>query len=298
MLHNQDDQSDLEGRMAALIQIFREEGQSNLAKLLEAAAYARFRRAGYNRKGSIDPLALPVELRAIIDDLKEERFPSQFIDALDRGGWIMEEGGLPQFEDTPDPCVCRLCGRIYLGDPPERCPQCGSHRWGFRRFLGTYNSDTPDPFETLKILRKMPDLLEDILEGIPEVTIDQRPEEGEWSVYQAVTHLHDAQKLLGHRLELMLENDNPNLVAEMVHEQADRVQEAAPTLRDLMESYKETRRQIVERLETIPLKEWWRPGWHTEFGQVNILHQAGYFASHEVFHLPQIVRASHLQAGY
>lgn len=45
---------------------------------------------------------------------------------------------------------------------------------------------------------------------------------------------------------------------------------------------------LATRLESIPLRDWWRIGQHEEFGTVTLRQQVSYFASHEITHLPQI----------
>jgi hypothetical protein len=46
-------------------------------------------------------------------------------------------------------------------------------------------------------------------------------------------------------------------------------------------------------LEDIPLEDWWRRGWHEEFGELRLFQQVSYFACHELTHLPQLERLVH-----
>lgn len=63
-----------------------------------------------------------------------------------------------------------------------------------------------------------------------------------------------------------------------------------PSTREIFEAYLSTRREVIAKLETIPLADWWRTGQHEEFGIVSIKQQASYFAAHELTHLPPIER--------
>lgn len=50
-----------------------------------------------------------------------------------------------------------------------------------------------------------------------------------------------------------------------------------------------SRNETVEILENIPLRQWRRPAFQEEFGEVNLREQVSYFAAHELTHIRQIV---------
>jgi hypothetical protein len=100
--------------------------------------------------------------------------------------------------------------------------------------------------------------------------------------------MRDAQGVLSARVNLMLDQDNPPLTSLAVSAWATSEEEHPPTARRIFEDYRASREALVARLDTLPLKDWWRTGQHQEFGPVTILQQASYFAAHERTHLPQI----------
>ena len=65
-------------------------------------------------------------------------------------------------------------------------------------------------------------------------------------------------------------------------------QERPPTTEEIFKTYYDSRQKVLTKLESLPLRNWWRTGEHEEFGPLTIKQQASYFASHEVTHFPQI----------
>ena len=58
--------------------------------------------------------------------------------------------------------------------------------------------------------------------------------------------------------------------------------------RDQLTKFLNDRSRTVAHLEALPLKDLWRTGRHSEFGQMTILRQVAYLAYHEQTHLPEI----------
>ena len=48
---------------------------------------------------------------------------------------------------------------------------------------------------------------------------------------------------------------------------------------------------VVVATSNVAPEDWWRTGWHEEFGAVTVLQQASYFAKHDHAHLTQIEAA-------
>jgi len=75
------------------------------------------------------------------------------------------------------------------------------------------------------------------------------------------------------------------------------MQQTAHSTREIFETYQASRRDMLAKLEQLPLADWWRTGRHEEFGVVSIKQQVSYFASHEITHLPQIERLVKLRTS-
>ncbi len=78
--------------------------------------------------------------------------------------------------------------------------------------------------------------------------------------------------------------------SKAVFEWASQAGQAAASPAEIFESYRASRAQVLERLESLPLQDWWRRGRHEEFGELRLYQQVSYFACHELTHLPQIAR--------
>jgi len=131
------------------------------------------------------------------------------LEALTRGAAAMAEGRLPLIDETPHAYVCRTCGHLVLNEPEVRCPTCGARPTTFKRFLPVYWLDALDPIAALERLRQTPVDVVALLDGLSDDAMSQRPEDGGWAIRNIVSHLRDAQGVLGFRLNLFLENEHP-----------------------------------------------------------------------------------------
>jgi hypothetical protein len=210
--------------------------------------------------------------------------------AFRAGASALTSGRVPLIEQTPHPYVCRTCGRLALINAPQKCPTCGA--WGetFQWFPPVYWLEAFDPAEALEQLRKTPLEVAALIEGLGEEAMTRPAPDGGWAIRNVISHLRDAQGVLDFRIDLFLKEENPVLEMKQVWTWAKHESERPPSTREIFETYLSTRREVIAKLETIPLADWWRMGRHEEFGIVSIKQQVSYFASHELTHLPQIER--------
>ncbi|MBL8163163.1 MAG: hypothetical protein JNJ61_14345, partial [Anaerolineae bacterium] len=144
----------LEGieQMLALAGRLEAEGQVNLSKLLEAAVYARLRRAARQFRPPITAAAMQAEFDSVIGTLKRDNLNPHLIAVLEMGRQMLARQRVPLIQDAPDVFVCRACGSAALGRAPDRCPDCGAWSGGFRKFVGTFNGDNVEPLNPLEVL--------------------------------------------------------------------------------------------------------------------------------------------------
>lgn len=281
-------QSELSIHLLALALRLEGEGQYNLAKLARAAVDAIHRKAAYQQDIPTDRQALSAELRQAAKELSHYSVSSELVAALEKGTEIMAGGQLPLIEDTPHPYVCRTCGYLTMQPPEEKCPTCGAWPGSFQRFLPVYWLDALEPFDALARLRQTPEEVEQLIEGLTEGELEQKPADGGWAVRNALSHLLDAQGLFNFRVELFINEDHPSLEAKAVFTWATNEDSRMPTAQEIYDVYKASRAETIQKLEALPLKRWWNTGEHEEFGTVTLRQQVSYFASHEITHLPQI----------
>jgi uncharacterized damage-inducible protein DinB/predicted Zn-ribbon and HTH transcriptional regulator len=264
------------------------EGQYNIAKLVRAAADSIARRAAYRLKLPSDAAELADEVEQAVAVLSTLGVGADLVSALERGGAAMAESRLPLINEIPHPYVCRTCGHTVLGEPPSKCPTCGAWAATFQQFLPIYWLNDLEPFAALERLRRTPVEVAALVDGLSEDSLTQRPEGGGWAIRQVISHLRDAQGVLSARLNLMLEEEDPRLVSQAVFEWATREETRPPTTQEIFETYRASRQETVARLESVPLRDWWRSGQHEEFGPVTLRQQVSYFAAHECTHFRQI----------
>lgn len=273
------------------------EGQYNLAKLARAAAEALTRQAAFKIALPSEKDKLAGEVEQAIDALSRLGVNEEVLAALKRGAAAMAAGRLPLINETPHAYVCRTCGHIVLNAPAEKCPTCGAWPTTFKQFLPVYWLDALDPFAVLERLRQTPLEVAALLEGLPEEALSQPPADGGWAIRNIISHLRDAQGVLSFRLDLLLEQENPLLESKAVFAWATQEEERPPTTQEIFATYRASRQETIARLESLPLRDWWRTGQHQEFGPVTFRQQVSYFASHEMTHLPQIEVLRHQWVG-
>jgi hypothetical protein len=289
MMKNQIDLLEGIPHLLALAGRFEAEGQVNLSKLLEAAVYACLRRAARQSQPEITAANMHIEFDAALDLLKRDDLNPQLLATLELGRSMLADERVPLIQDAPDVFVCRTCGSAALGRAPERCHGCGAWPGGFRKFIGTFNGDNTEPLNPLDVvtlLARNAAALKMLVEGLSQEEMNRRPAEQAWAIHHHVAHFRDAQETLETRVNLMLTQDNPELVVIALYDMA--TQGRVSSTPDLLADYLDRRARLVAQLEDMSLKDFWRPGWHQEFGGITILRQLAYMANHEQSHFPDI----------
>ena len=279
-------------QLLALADRLEGEGQLNNAKLLRAAVDSLLTRLARQQDFLTDKQGLLAETDRAIQTLSELDLEPVLMDALHRARAALAEGRLPHFDEIPDPFVCRTCGYIALGEAVI-CPVCGAQPVTFNHIRPVFWLEAFDPFSALEHLHSTPEKVASLLAGVTETRADELPEEGGWSLRQAVAHLRDAQGVLAFRVDLILDQENPVLESKAVFEWATKEADRPETAGEIFEAYRRSRAGTVARLESLPLNAWWRCGRHEEFGELRLYEQASYFACHELTHLPQIASLAH-----
>ena len=262
------------------------EGQYNIAKLVRATADSISRRAAWKLNLPNDKATLASDIERIAAALDDADLQTAFR----AGASALTSGRVPLIQETPHPYVCRTCGHLALTNPPQKCPDCGAWGGTFQWFPPVYWLEALDPAEALEQLRQTPLQVAALIEGLGEEALNRPAPDGGWAIRNVISHLRDAQGVLTFRIDLFLKEENPVLEMKQVWTWAKDESERPPSTREIFETYLSTRRDVIAKLESIPLADWWRTGRHEEFGVVSIKQQASYFASHELTHLPQIER--------
>ncbi len=264
------------------------EGQYNLAKLARATADSLCRQETYPLNISTDKDKLAADIQQTIEGLSSLNVSAELLSALKRGKEFMAQGKLSLITATPHPYVCRTCGHITLAPPAEPCRTCGAWAETFQKFMPNYWFDALEPPAALERLRQTPLNVEKLIEGLSDEAMNRIPSDGGWAIRNALSHLRDAQGVLDFRVDLFLKETHPILESKAVFAWAKNETERPPSARDIFETYRVSRAEMLRKLESLPLSDWWRTGEHEEFGTVTLRQQVSYFAAHESTHLSQI----------
>ncbi len=276
------------GQLVQLIQAARgleAGGYYGLAKLLWALAYSAEINAS-NAAGIPRGAALDTMLVNIMDTLKVDGTDEAIVQALDKGLRAVREDRTIPYVDIPDVYVSRTQGELFLGEPPE-LTRYNDHSLALREFKGIWYFEPMSPTEVLTALENNPATIQKQMAALSPDQLLIAPAHSEWNMHQLLWHLMSAQDLLSERIYLMLTQDNPNLASQAVWAQKD--QENMST-GDVLEHYLDSRHKVIDQLRTLPSNDWWRTGWHDEFGKQTVLSQATYFARHEMSHMPQFAQ--------
>ncbi|HKJ27179.1 MAG TPA: DinB family protein [Anaerolineales bacterium] len=281
------------GRMIALAERLASEGQMNLNKILEAIAYAQMRRASWNYRPEITTQTIQSELAQCLEDVKQAKISPQLITVLEIGlrALAEERDADLLIQEAPDAFVCRACGYTTLESASARCPECNAWAGNFRKFVAFFNKDNAEPDNPIYLLRLLQKNASDLIKlvsGFSEDQLAQKPNPNNWSIRDHIAHIYDTQVMLDTRVKLMLENENPELTALAVYNFATDEGRHPETAHEIQAAFISKRSKCIELLQSLPLKDLWRPGMHPEFGQMTILRQAAYLAYHEVSHLSEI----------
>ena len=281
------------GRLTALAERCAAEGQMNLNKYLEAVIYAKTRHAGYEYHPMVSAERILPELEASLQVMKQAGQPSELIDAVELGYRMLSEGrhGDMLADEAPDVFVCRKCGFTALTAPPDRCPECHSWPGQFRKFVAIFNGDNFDPTNPMEVLTLQDHNAKDLqalVAGLSEEDMNINSKPGEWTIGEHIVHFYDSQVMLDKRIELMLNNENPELSALALYEFPTQAERHPTSGQAVLQEFIQLRDRCLDKLAALPLKALWRTGRHTEFGQITILRQAAYIAYHEQTHLPDV----------
>ncbi|MEJ2487051.1 MAG: DinB family protein [Anaerolineales bacterium] len=264
------------------------DGQYNLAKLARATADSLSRQAAYELEIPTRKDELAAAIKKAAGELSSFEVNPDVIAALTQGADVMAYGRLPLIDVTPNAYVCRTCGHVVLQEPVENCPTCGAWPSTFQQFLPVYWLNALEPVSAMERLRQTPIEVEKLLDGLTDAEMNLPPEDGGWAIRNTLSHLRDAQGLLSFRLDLFLTQEHPVLESKAVFSWATSEDDRPPSVREIFETYNASRQKTLQKLEALPLADWWKTGEHEEFGTMTLRQQVSYFASHELTHLPQI----------
>jgi succinate dehydrogenase flavin-adding protein (antitoxin of CptAB toxin-antitoxin module) len=282
------------GELAVLARAVELIGAYNGGKLLRAALDRELVRWAVDHRPS--DAAVEARLVGLARALRDAGHPTALADAIESMAPTVRARGVVTLADAPPAHVCRLCGELFLGEPPAACPTCEAPRLTLREHLPTWFLEPMATEAVVEALASAPVILRQALEPLAEDRLDTAPRAGEWSARQTLEHIVGVEELFAARIGRLLDEDDPDLVAWVPSSGEPPSDEATPTTgadtATLLGRYLELRERMVARLRSLAPAQWRRSGRHPEWGTISVAAQAAYFARHEASHLAQLVAAT------
>jgi hypothetical protein len=125
--------------------------------------------------------------------------------------------------------------------------------------------------------------------GLHENHLSKRLFVDRWSLKELLCHISRVQQVfLNDRLDAVLAQDNPDLVAyEPEHDPKFHEQLARPGA-DLLADYLAERERLIGSLTALSKEQWHRPGRHPVYPESDVCSLAEYFVHHEAHHIYQM----------
>jgi len=278
---------DLLLRTVRLARELEKGGFYNAAKLFWAAAFSHEIRATNALPLADGTNGLHDEMDAVIAALQAAGSESAVIAAMRSSMRGVQENRTISWDEVPAVAVCRACGAIRLGEAAA-CPACGADALTLRQVTPIWFFDSLSPVEVLTALASGPAALSAFVDGLSDAQLNHPPEPGEWSIRETLWHLLVAEQLFAGRVHRLLTEENP-MLSGMASWAVTGEGEAGA--QDILGRLLALRQETLSRLQGMAAGDWWRTGFHEEWGQVTLLQQATYFPRHERSHYAQIAGA-------
>jgi hypothetical protein len=139
-----------------------------------------------------------------------------------------------------------------------------------------------------QILRKTPDILRELLDGVSLETLSKKPSEADWSPRQILIHLIDTEFAWGFRYRVIMAEKDPNLTAYDQNLWVDHFTYGDQDATQLIRAFTPLRRVNMELLQTVDPSLFDRKGKHPEYGWITVAQMIPHLAAHDLSHLQQI----------
>ena len=137
-----------------------------------------------------------------------------------------------------------------------------------------------------------PLILEKLLSGVPDETIDARPDADRFTLREVAAHLADWEPIWHERITRMRTEDMPFLHNVDESELALRNRYSESDIEESLQRFRTGRSQLVELLRQIGDQEWDRKGNRERAGIMTIYQLAVLVLSHDGYHLKQVASAA------
>ncbi|RPI31765.1 MAG: DinB family protein [Chloroflexota bacterium] len=126
-----------------------------------------------------------------------------------------------------------------------------------------------------------------LAQTLPSELLERKPEPGEWSAVECLSHLIDTDRVFNFRIQCFLTGEdfpafNPNVEGSPV---------SARSIQDLAAEFSTLRTTSLKSLETLSAADLDRRARHAELGPVTLRQMLNEWAAHDLMHTVQAERA-------
>jgi hypothetical protein len=137
-------------------------------------------------------------------------------------------------------------------------------------------------------LRNAPAIILPLVREVPSNVLKRRPQPEKWSAHEHACHLAEVHALFSSRLDLMLNESHPRILA---YDPEQAMEEGALLKVDLDEAlrrFSRERERLVERLKQLSDEDWEREAVHDEYAHYSVLIMFRHLALHDMLHAYRI----------
>jgi len=127
-----------------------------------------------------------------------------------------------------------------------------------------------------------------LVKGRSVAALAQRPQNGNWSAAECLSHLHDIEGRYLERLRRVASEENPFLPGIHPDESAHNALESADAI---LAGFESARRTTLEFLEALTPGDWQRPAVRKDGSPATMRSLVQLLAHHDIEHTEQIVKA-------
>jgi rubrerythrin len=195
--------------------------------------------------------------------------------------------------DLGDIVVCSRCGELREADIIGACPICGTVIEAHYSFRAIDAMGTLGPHSIMHNLEQsllsLPLLFQDVSEELASEHLPQHRA----SLKEYAGALIENDTIFRERAWRLLDSDNPTLptITPPGLEQVGYFNEK--TIPEILQRFQQSRTQTLQQMRGLTSAAWHRTGYHTLFGQINVLHQGNWIVTVEHSALVDMAQIRH-----
>jgi hypothetical protein len=137
-------------------------------------------------------------------------------------------------------------------------------------------------------LENGPAIIVPLVREVPAETLKRRPQPHKWSAHEHACHLAEVHAVFFSRLELMLNEERPRIVAYNPDEAMEQGALLKVDLDEALERFSRDRERLVEMLKDLSEDDWLREAEHEEYDHYSVLIMFRHLALHDMLHAYRI----------